>query len=307
MEGDGGTRMSWGEVPQHVRARIERALGEPVVTAVSQAGGFSPGLAVRVGLGSGRRVFVKAVGSGVNSVAPRLCRREIAVAGRLPEGLPVPRLLWSDDDGDWVTLVFEDVEGRTPPLPWRADTWWRVQEELADLADALTPSPIDVEPLADKMFSGWRSLAAEPALADRIDDWSKANLDRLAEWESRWTAAAAGNTLLHGDLRADNLTLTDAGVVVVDWPHAALGAPWVDLALMVPSVVAQGGPSPAEIMARARWTPEPEALDAVVAAVAGYFVHAALLPPPPGIPRLREFQRVKAAPALAWLRERLQA
>ncbi|SES47307.1 phosphotransferase family protein [Actinokineospora terrae] len=302
MEGSGGNRAPWSAVPASVRDVIERALGDRVVSAVNQPGGFSPGLAARTVLASGRRVFIKAVSPALSPGAPGLFRREAVIAARLPAGLPTPRLLWTGEEGDWVVLVFEDIEGHTPPLPWDPDTWWRVQSELADLADALTPSPIAVEPLADRTLHGWRSLAADPR---PLDDWCTRNLDRLADLESCWTSAGAGDTLLHNDLRADNMILTDTGVVVVDWPHAALGAPWVDLVAMVPSVVAQGGPSPEEILARCRWTVDAEALTSVVAAVAGYFVHAALQPPPVGLPRLREFQRAKAGPALGWLRRRL--
>ena len=46
----------------------------------------------------------------------------------------------------------------------------------------------------------------------------------------------------HGDLRADNILLTQDGVVIVDWPGASVGAPWVDMLGMAPSVVLEGGP-----------------------------------------------------------------
>jgi RIO-like serine/threonine protein kinase len=38
--------------------------------------------------------------------------------------------------------------------------------------------------------------------------------------EATWAGHAAGTTLLHADIRADNVLLTGGGVVVVDWPHA---------------------------------------------------------------------------------------
>ncbi len=57
--------------------------------------------------------------------------------------------------------------------------------------------------------------------------------------------AAGGETLLHLDLRADNLLLSKKErVLVVDWPHACVEIPWVDVAFFAPSSVAmQGGPS----------------------------------------------------------------
>jgi hypothetical protein len=44
----------------------------------------------------------------------------------------------------------------------------------------------------------------------------------------------------------------------------------------------------------------------VLAALAGFFVHRSTLPPPPGLPTLREFQRAQGAESLAWLRRRLE-
>jgi hypothetical protein len=43
--------------------------------------------------------------------------------------------------------------------------------------------------------------------------------------EAGWSQAAAGTTLLHGDLRADNLLLTPGRVMLVDWPTPLSGRP----------------------------------------------------------------------------------
>ncbi len=175
----------------------------------------------------------------------------------------------------------------------------------------LTPSPLPVTAIGTRMgdeFSGWRRLAGAPHLATDLDPWVRANLDRLAEAESHWEAAAAGKALVHGDVRADNIVLTDERVMFVDWPHAAMAQPWVDLLLMLPSVVMRGGPPADEV-----WRTSPiaigadsDAVDAVLAAVTGFFVYSALLPAPLNLPRLRGFQRAQGAHALAWLRNRLR-
>ena len=61
---------------------------------------------------------------------------------------------------------------------------------------------------------------------------------------------SAGDTLLHTDVRADNLLLTaDGEVVVVDWPHACRGSAFVELVLFAPSVAMQGGPQLADLLA----------------------------------------------------------
>src|SRR4051795_12752419 len=106
-----GVRVAWADLPRVVRSAVEEILGSPVVEAVSQAGGFSPGSADRVVTADGRRAFVKAVGASINPDSPGLHRREIQVGAALPASPAVPKLLggWegrAEEDGDeWVALV----------------------------------------------------------------------------------------------------------------------------------------------------------------------------------------------------------
>jgi aminoglycoside phosphotransferase (APT) family kinase protein len=270
-------------------------------------------LAARLILEDGSRVFLKAVGAKPNPDSPQLHRAEARIAAALPESAPVPRFLWSHDDGEWVALAFEDIEGRQPDIPWREDQLARVLDALTDLSRLLSPSPVEAPSVADYLgdeFTGWRSLhsaerGGEPAAGATVETWGIADLlDDLVELESRWEEAARGETLLHLDLRADNILLTEERVYFVDWPHASIGAPWVDLLGLLPSVAMQGGPPPWEVFERhplGRSAP-PDRLAPVVAALAGYFVWGSTLPPPPGIPTVRTFQAGQGRPALQWAR-----
>lgn len=305
--GRGGSRLAVERLPDAVRRWVEAELGAPIRSGVSQPGGFSPGVAARLLLEDGRRAFLKAAGSVPNATTPRLHRSEARIAGALPPSLLTPRLLASYDDGDWVALLFEDVAGAPPELPWRRDQLERVLSALTELSASLTPSPVEAPPVAQRLgevFRGWRRLAAGDQDAGRLDGWSRRHLDRLAELEAGWATAAAGEALLHLDIRADNLLLTEDRVVVVDWPHAGVGAAWVDLVCLLPSVTMQGGPAPWEVFDPHPLTRRtaPEAVVSVVAALAGYMVFGSLLPPSPGLPTIREFQRLQAAESLAWLR-----
>jgi aminoglycoside phosphotransferase (APT) family kinase protein len=303
-----GARVAWPDVPEPVRAAIEQVCGSAVIEARTQPGGFSPGVAARVRCADGARWFVKAASAELNPDAPRLHRREarmlagldpLILAGRLP----VPRLRGTVQLGPWFALVIEDVDGRQPVLPWRDHELNLVLAALDRLAEALTPAPATVTSTAPSIaeylgadFRGWRTLAEAP-VDDRLDPWSRAHLGELATVEATWASHAAGDTLLHADIRADNLLLTDdasAGsrVMVVDWPHACRGAAFVDLVTFAPSVTMQGGPEPAELLARSRagQNVSREPLAAVVCALAGYFTERSLQPPPPGLPTVRAFQ-----------------
>jgi aminoglycoside phosphotransferase (APT) family kinase protein len=287
-------------------------LGGAVISAQSQSGGFSPGVAARIRTSDGRRVFAKAAGPEPNARAPEFHRREAAITAALPSVIPAPRLLWSYDEGDggWVVLVFEEIDGRPPVVPWQSADLDRVLDALVGLSELLTPSPLPPATVGSAENWGvvtgewWRRLRNGPPA--ELEPWSLRHLDALATLEERTAGAVAGETLLHLDLRADNLLLTPGRVLVVDWPHARIGAAWLDLVLMAPSVTMQGGPEPEVLLARhpAARIADPAAITAALAAIAGCLTWGALQPPPPGLPTLPAFQAAQASVARRWLARR---
>jgi aminoglycoside phosphotransferase (APT) family kinase protein len=308
-----GWRLAWRDAPGWLRAEIEDRLGGRVVEAVTQSGGFSPGVAARLRLNDGRRAFVKAVGPEPNPDSPGAHRGEARIMAVLPRSAPAPRMLWSLDQRGWVALAFEDVDGVQPALPWRPGELRRVLEMVADMAATLTPAPAGIPLIADRLqdsFMGWRRLAAAHAAGeddlDGLDPWAARHLDRLADLEAGWPAATEGPTLLHSDLRADNLLLTPTRVVAVDWPWACAGAAWVDLLLVLPSVTMQGGPDPEPTFAAhpVATGADPRAVTIALAAWAGFLVGGSRQPPPPGLPTLRAFQLGQGLVAVEWLRQR---
>ncbi len=298
-----GHRLQWSELPQHLRDQIEATLGSDVVEAVGQKGGYGPSLAARCGLADGRRVFIKAVSPAQNPDSPGMMRREARVAARLPPETPAPKLLHSIDDGEWIALVFEEVDGRLPRTPWDADELDRVLDATLRLGDLVPLAPMrTVARHYGSMFTGWRTLVAEgpTAVADR---WCRDHLDDLAAAEARWEQVTVGDGLIHGDVRSDNVLLTDERVVFVDWTATCTGAPWFEVVAMLPSVELEQGGAPESVLARAGLDDlGPESLVPVVAALAGYFAERTRLPDPPGLPTLRPFQRAQGEVALAWLR-----
>ena len=310
-----GVRLEWAAMPAAVRAAVEDALGSPVVKATSQLSGFSPGVAARLQLADGRRLFLKAIGPTPNPDSPKFHRREAQIVAAIPSVAPVPRLLGFYDEGEagWIVLWFADIEGRHPVQPWIAADLDRVMTALIDLSALLTPSPLSHPLVADAAdtlrteICGWGTLAGEtPSHVDELDPWSHRHLAALVALEAEAPAAIVGNTLLHFDLRADNILLTPEQVWIVDWPHVRIGAAWADTLFFAPSVTMQGGPPPEQLLARhpASHRTDPRAITAVVAAVAGFFIHRSLQPAPSGLPTLRAFQAAQGAVAREWLAER---
>jgi hypothetical protein len=299
----GRVRPAWESVPVQVRAEVERACGSRITSARSLDSGFTPGVAAALDLADGTRRFVKAISPEPNPDSPQYHRQEIVVNGWLPADAPVPRLLWTHDDGTWVVLLFEHVDATNPAQPWQDHDLDLALEALAGLHALTTPAPAAAPDVVDAFaddFTGWRRLAAAPPAG--LDGWSAAHLDRLGELEAEWESAIAGDTLIHCDVRADNLLIGHGRAWIVDWPWACRGAGWFDVVGMAPSVAMSGGPPPWETVARYPGAlPDRQALTVAVAALAGFFTEHSLRPEEPGLPTVRAFQAAQAEQTRRWL------
>lgn len=305
-----GVRIGWADLPTSLHAWVEQLLGDEVVEAVSQPGGFSPGTADRVATRTGRRAFVKAVSPAQNERSPAMHRREIAVSRALPASAPAPTLMGWFDDGDWVALVMEDVDGAPPVTPWRRDQVDAVLDALERLADDCTPSPLadlsTAQALLGDDLSGWDRIAADPP--PDLDPWAARSLTALRRSAHQGIAALDGDTLVHADLRADNLLVRGTGeVVVVDWPWACRGPRWLDTVMLMVNVRLSGGPDVESLLGSRRLLAgvDPAAVTGVLTGLAGFFLDAARCPPPPGLPTVRGFQRAQGVSTLRWVRERM--
>ncbi|MTK04145.1 aminoglycoside phosphotransferase family protein [Micromonospora sp. CP22] len=303
-------RLRWHQLPADVRSAVESIIGDRVVEAVSQPGGYSPGTADRVRTAGGRRVFVKAASPDQNPDTPTLHRAEARITAALPAYAPTPRLLGCHDDGHWVALVLTDVDGRHPVAPWRADELDAVFDALERMSAALTPSPVaEVPPIAERLageFTGWQRVADDPP--STLTSWVRAHLDELCAWSERGLASLTGDSLCHVDVRADNLLIDQAGrVTVIDWPWAARGPAWLDTAMLMVDVRMNGGHDTEALLRRLPLTAaaDPDAVTGLYVGLAGFFTDRARLPPPPGIPTLRAFQQAQADALLTWLPQRL--
>jgi hypothetical protein len=300
-------RSPWDALPAALRSGIAGLLGR-IESADVQGGGFTPGLAARLRLADGWRLFVK--GIPVEHVLADKYRTEAATARALPETTPAPRLRWDGEIAGWVVLVSDDVDGRHADLSPGSPDVGLVVSTVSGLNDALTPCPAPA-PLAGEELAeivhGWRELAAAPP-AD-LGAWALQHLDDLADLETGWLAAADGDTLLHGDINASNLLITDGRVWLIDWAQPVRGAAWIDVADLVPHLVLAGHtPAEAESVVQASpvWrATDPDVITSYAAAFAGYWARSCRYPAPPSVPHLRAYQRRAAQAACAWAAHRM--
>lgn len=270
--------------------RIERALGSAPIRYTARPGGYSTADRFSVELADGRRVFVK------SATAPHLAgwlRREHEVYASLSGGF-IPRLEGWDDDGVRPVLAIEDLSDADWAPRWDESRVAAVLEALAEIAAG--PHPPNTHPVKEgfpKLFNRWEEVARnpEPFLSTGIRD--RAWLDRCLPViiEAAATVDASGDSLLHLDVRSDNLCFRDGRAILVDWNWASLGNPRLDLAAWLPSVTCEGGPQPWEVL--------PDG-GAYAAFISGVWAAVAGLPPPETAPDVRDLQRRQLEVALAW-------
>ena len=132
-------RITWEDLPESIRARVEARLGSAVVRHESYPGGFSPGTADRVTCADGTEAFVKAVHADLNPESPGIHRMELHVMRELPPEVAAPALLDGFEEDGWVVLILGYVEGRHPALPWTWETFEPVLDATMALSESLTP------------------------------------------------------------------------------------------------------------------------------------------------------------------------
>jgi hypothetical protein len=267
-------------------ARAERILGidaETWARVVSR--GYSVNEHWTVGFADGSRAFLKLASV---DPSPQWVRDEQHVF-ECVSGPFMPRLL-GFDDGDRPLLILEDMlpEARWPP-PWQPGDVDAVLAALNEVSSA--PVSGELPRLTEDATAGWSDVAEDPApflsLGIVSAEWLECSLPALLEASD--PALLDGASLVHCDVRSDNLCLRDGRAVLLDWNHARIGNPAFDVAFWLPSLRLERGPDPATF-----------GVDEMAVFVAGFFAAQAGLPAPEGAPRVRSFQRAQLEVALPW-------
>ncbi|HET8651057.1 MAG TPA: hypothetical protein VFM13_00625 [Gaiellaceae bacterium] len=191
-------------------------------------------------------------------------------------------------------IVLEDLSTARWPPPWDDAAVDAVQAALAELRVTAAPEWAPrIEEEREWLLGGWVAVEEDPrpflALGLCSPGWLANALPALRRAAEE--APIEGDSLIHLDVRSDNLCLTERGAVLVDWNLVHLANPDLDLAAWAPSLHAEGGPPPDSIAPGA---------PGLAAALAGFFAARAGLPPPPTAPAVRVVQRAQLEVALPW-------
>jgi thiamine kinase-like enzyme len=273
---------------RELAGRIERLIGARVESYSRVEGGYTPALRLLCRTAGGS--FFAKVGT-----TPPTCKflnREIHVYQRL-RGDFMPRFIASEERETEPVLIIEDLSSQHWPPPWDEQ---QVELTLAQIK-ALHETPASLETFAQAhgtMEGNWHAVAEDPgpflSLGMADARWLEAALPSFIEFEEG--CSTAGDSLAHLDLRSDNICLAAGRAVFVDWNHACLSNPRLDLGFWLPSLAYESGIEPEKIL--------PDAPE-VAAFVSGFFAARAGLPLISDAPRVREVQRRQLATALPWV------
>jgi hypothetical protein len=251
---------------------------------VGNFGGFTPASRRLVTLPDGRRAFAK---GATTDLTEGWLRAEHHVYTHL-DGSFMPRLLGWDDSGERPVLLLEDLSGARWPPPWEAGDEALVMAALDELH--AVPSPPGLPRAEDEFGDSWPEVVADPrpfvSLGLVSEQWLAANLLTLRRASE--TARLAGGSVVHLDIRSDNLCFRDGRALIVDWNWTALGHPALDAQFWLPSLVLEGGRPAVELEAEyAAW-------------LVGFFAASAGLPPIPDAPGVRPLQLAQLKVVLPW-------
>jgi hypothetical protein len=268
--------------------RFERILGQPVTIENVIRRGYTPALRLRARLQDGNTVFIKC---GITDLTAEWLRKEYAVYTALVAPFLCRMVAW-EDDADFPFLVLEDLSEAFWPPPWTPRQIGMVRDMLARLAEFSLPGLLS---LAEdtSITNGWAEVADEPEEFLSLQIASPAWLDRalpvLLSVDGK--QVLRGQSLVHSDVRSDNLCIVGDRVVLVDWNLACSGHPLADLAFWLPSLETEGGPAPETIL--------PDGAP-FAALLSGYFAARAGQPVIPDAPLVRTVQLEQLHSALPW-------
>ncbi|WP_367650544.1 hypothetical protein [Nocardioides sp. zg-DK7169] len=300
-------RLEWEYLPPMLRAEVARRCGSPVVATESQGAGFTPGFASVLTCADGSRHFVKAASVRAQRAFALSYREEARKLAALPAATPAPRLRWVHDADDWVVLGIEHVAARAPYRPWRASDLEATLDTLEQCAAVLSPAPagLALGTFAEEFapfLAHWETLRTAPADVPGL----VAHLEEAAALAGRYAEVCAGDTVVHTDIRDDNVLITAGGrALLCDWNWPVVGAAWLDSVLTLIGPRGDGLDVEAVLATRTLTRDVPaEHVDVLLALVAGYFLAQSALPGPPTSPHMRAAQRWQGEVVWDWLGER---
>jgi hypothetical protein len=252
--------------------------------------GYTPAERYVVSLSDGGSVFAK---RAVDGATADWLRKEHQMYQVLSGRHIAPELVgWVE--GDLPILVLEDLSEAVWPPPWDRAQIESVHSNLAAVANVVPPEGLPTFADGEESNEGWDFVLANPSQFLALGLCDASWLNRVGPDLQAASAAApvTGSSLVHNDVRSDNLCIHGGSALLIDWNLACIGNPQFDVAFWIPSLALESGSSPEDLM--------PECPAELVAYIAGFFASRAGQPVIPHAPLVRQVQLRQLQVALPW-------
>lgn len=289
--------MAQSSPPAELSRRVARLIGSDVESGRPAPRGYTPARRWSLTLANGQRVFAKCGADTQKSAVATWLRHERRAYEDIAASF-MPRLVGWDDDGHEPLLLLEDLSHGHWPPPWDSQRIAAVRALIEQIAALRPPAwAEDLERRERRHLSGWLRVRNDPdpflSLGIADEHWLDACLPALIG--SAESARLTGDSLVHFDLRSDNLCLIRDGprelAILVDWNWCGRGSARFDLMSWLPSLHAEGGPAPWEVV---------DDSEGFAALLSGYFAAQAGLPPAGAGVGGRQLQLACLEAALPW-------
>ncbi len=269
--------------------RLEKIISQPLKQIRYIQRGYTAALRLVVTLADGTSVFAKIA---TDSLTAKWLRNEHKIYNAISASFMPHYLAWNDD-GTHPILILEDLSQAYWSPPWSETQIHQVVETLGEISKTpLSNLPLLKDDLS--LIHGWRNVAEQPkpflSLGLATEKWLEAVLPELLQIDGR--KILSGQSLLHLDVRSDNICFFNNRVIFIDWNWACRGNAMFDLGAWLPSLEAEGGPRPETIL--------PDGGE-IAALLSGYFASHAGLPSPHNAPYVRQIQLTQLKFALPWM------
>lgn len=236
---------NWREPQLHTA--ITAITGDPVTAVSRVSGGHRSSLKFRIEVADGTPYFLKATHLTRMRKATQLLQRELAIISQLPPEVPAPRVAGVVRHRPWLIAIFAFVPHTSSAEPsWNAEMAPPLVAYISDVyritgSRHIRARSIQNEP---RRFTGFAQLNARKAELETAPTrpellWLRSHIAELPNLEQQALALIGGDTLIHCDLSPGNILGTPGGPKLVDWAHAHLGNPVLDIVAMLMRVEAE--------------------------------------------------------------------
>jgi fructosamine-3-kinase len=310
-------KLPWRQVPKAVRQQVEAALGAPVARASRIWGGYSPAPTFRLALADGRRAFFKATNGDSNEFSTKALYVEERVYQELGALLVdwIPQYHATINHADWHGLLLEDLGPKSVP-PWTPALARGISHALANFHRATLGMELPdwiTRPEQRLASKSWQRVVEQTENFQKLAVWAGEVAPEAVAWlqmvspmiddlMQRPVLATEPFSLLHGDLRSDNLRFRQGRLSLFDWPAITVGRPEWDFVAFAQTVTVEGGVAPEQVLAwyGEKFPVDNAAVDSSIAWFFCFFADYGWRGEIPGLPRVRRFQRQQLGVMAQW-------